>query len=63
MYCLALSLVVHAAPRKLRFKKAIGDTMQGFDTSILAGCKRSTGLARAHTVRFIKQIAKNFSAA
>ena len=44
---LALSLAVHLAPRRLRLGKAVGHPILEIGQSILAGCKRSTHLARS----------------
>ena len=54
---LALSLTVHQAPRKLKIGRAMGDTIFGLGRSILAGCKRSTQLARAYTLRMVRRLA------
>lgn len=59
---LALSLTVHSAPRRLRFRKGLGPAMLGFGTSILAGCNRSTGLARAYTIRLVRRLADQYPA-
>jgi hypothetical protein len=53
---LALSLAVHLAPRRLRLGKAIGMPILEIGQSILAGCKRSTHLARVYTVTGIKEL-------
>ena len=53
---LALSLAVHLAPRRLRLGKAIGMPILEIGQSILAGCKRSTHLARVYTLTGIKEL-------
>jgi hypothetical protein len=53
---LALSLAVHLAPRRLRLGKAVGMPILEIGQSILAGCKRSTHLARVYTVTAIKEL-------
>ena len=53
---LALSLAVHLAPRRLQLGKAIGMPILEIGQSILAGCKRSTHLARVYTVRAVKKL-------
>lgn len=58
---LYLTLAAHLAPRRLRMGKAVGETVADLGRSMLAGCKRSTQMARAYTVRFVKHMAKKNS--
>ena len=51
---LALSMVVHHAPRRLKLGTAIGEPIFQMGRSILAGCSRSTDLARVYTLRMVK---------
>ena len=44
---LAMSLIVHQAPRRLKLSAAIGDVIHNLGRSILAGCTNSTSMARA----------------
>ena len=53
---LALSLAVNLAPRRLRLGKAVGMPILEIGQSILAGCKRSTHVARVYTVTGIKEL-------
>jgi hypothetical protein len=53
---LALSLAVHLAPRRLRLGRAVGMPILEIGCSIIAGCKRSTHLARVLTVTAIKEL-------
>ena len=53
---MALSLAVHLAPRRLRLGKAVGMPILEIGRSIIAGCKRSTHLARLLTVTTIKEL-------
>ena len=57
---LALSLGVHQAPRRLKIGKAYGDAIGVLGRAILAGCKRSTQLARAYTLRMVRRLAADF---
>ena len=57
---LTLSLIIHHAPRRLKLGNAIGDVVFGFGRSILAGCKRSTDLARVYTIRMVKQLHRKY---
>jgi hypothetical protein len=54
---LLLSVIVHQSPRRLKLGKAIGEAIMHFGRSIIAGCKRSTQLARLYTVSAVKQLA------
>ena len=53
---LVMSMIVHQAPRRLKLGKTIGETIAKFGRSMIAGCKRSTQLARLYTVGGIKQL-------
>ena len=48
MWELALTLLVHQAPRRIINRDAVGAPVIGLGRSILAGCKRSTYLARLY---------------
>ena len=56
---LALSLAVHQAPRRLRIGKVCGEAICGLGRAILAGCKRSTNLARAYTLRMARNLSRD----
>ena len=58
---LALTLINHLAPRRLKMGKAVGKAVCTFGCSMLAGCKRSTQMARTYTLRFVKKMAKDFA--
>lgn len=47
---LALSLAVYHAPRSLKLGSALGQAIVGLGRIIIAGCKRSTTLARVYTL-------------
>ena len=51
-------MIVHQAPRRLKLGKTIGEAIAKFGRSMIAGCKRSTQLARLYTVGGIKQLAE-----
>ena len=53
---LVMSLTVHQAPRRLKVGKAIGDVIDALGRAILAGCKRSTQMARAYTLRMVRRL-------
>ena len=55
---LILSLVVHHAPRRLKMGTAIGKPILQLGRPTLAGCKRSTDLARVYTLRLVKSLAE-----
>ena len=54
---LALSMLVHQAPRRLKLGTAIGEPILELGRSILAGCSRSTDVARVYTLRMVKTLA------
>ena len=54
---LILSLTVHQAPRRLKTGKVVGEAMEALGRAILAGCKRSTQLARAYSLRMVRKLA------
>ena len=54
---LALSMVIHQAQRRLKLGKTIGECIRNLGRSILAGCKRSTHLARVYLLEMIKNLA------
>ena len=56
---LALSMAVHHAPRRLKLGAAIGQPILRLGRSILAGCKRSTDLARVYTLRLVSALAES----
>lgn len=56
---LAASLLVHHAPRRLKLGQAIGEPVVQLGWSILAGCKRSTDLARVSTLRIVRSLARH----
>lgn len=43
---LLLSVIVHHGPRRLKLRRAVGESVGSLGRSIYAGCKRSTHLAR-----------------
>ena len=47
---------MHQAPRCLKLSTAFGEIVQALGRAILAGCKRSTQLARAYTLRMVKRL-------
>ena len=51
-------MIVHHAPRRLKLGKAMGNAIAKFGRSMIAGCKRSTQLARLYTVGGIKKLAR-----
>ena len=53
-----MSMIVHQAPRRLKLGETIGKAIAKFGRSMIAGCKRSTQLARLYTVGGIKQLAR-----
>ena len=53
---LALTLTVHAAPRRLKMGKSLGRIVSLMARSILAGCKRSTDLARLYLLQPIRKV-------
>ena len=55
---LAVSLIVHQAPRRLKLGKALGDCISNLGRSILAGCKRSTHFARVYLLKMVRQLAE-----
>ena len=59
---LLLTLTVHMAPRVLKIGNAFGEIIEAIGRSILAGCKRSTTLARALSIRMVHSLAKRHSA-
>ena len=46
--CVGHSLMVHQAARRLKTRDTVGEPMIGLGRAILAGCKRSTDLARLY---------------
>ena len=56
---LALSLSVHQAPRRLKIGKACGEAICGMGRAILAGCKRSTKIARTYTLRMARRLSRD----
>ena len=58
---LILSMVVHHAPRRLKMGGVIGQAIVKLGRSILAGCKRSTDLARLYTLKMTTSLARNHS--
>ena len=59
---LALSLAMHQAPRRLKMGKSMGEVIAVLGRAILAGCKRSTQLARAYTLRMVRKLNANHPA-
>ena len=55
---LVLSMVVHHAPRRLKLSTALSEPITALGRSILAGCKRSTQLARVYTLQMVKGLAQ-----
>ena len=55
---LVLSMVVHHAPRRLKLSTALSEPITALGRSILAGCKRSTQLARVCTLQMVKGLAQ-----
>ena len=55
---LAVSLIVHQAPRRLKLGKALGECINNLGRSILAGCKRSTHFARVYLLKMVRHLAK-----
>ena len=55
---LVLSMTVHHAPRLLKLGPVLSDPIQTLGRSILAGCKRSTQLARVYTLQMVEALAK-----
>ena len=53
---LLLSTIVHHSPRRLKLGATIGDAISNLGRSILAGCKRSTHLARVYTLRMVREL-------
>ena len=58
---LVLSMIVHHAPRRLKLGKALSEPIVRMGRSILAGCKRSTPLARVYTLNMVKVLANTHS--
>jgi len=55
---LVLSMTVHHAPRRLKLGTALSEPISGMGRSILAGCKRSTQLARISTLPMVQALAR-----
>ena len=51
----AMSMLIHAAPRKLKMGKAVSKNTRSMGRGIVAGCKRSQSLAKG----VCKQISKH----
>ena len=47
---LIAKLIVHLAPRRLKISDCVGGPILGASRSILAGCKKSTSMARLYTL-------------
>jgi hypothetical protein len=52
-----LSIIVHHSPRRLKHGNAVGEAIVKLGRSILAGCKRSTHLARVYTLTMVRDLA------
>ena len=55
---LVLSMIVHHAPRRLKLGTALSEPITALGRSILAGCKRSTQLARLYTLPMVNALSK-----
>ena len=58
----ARSMIVHAAPRKLKMGKAVSRNTRSVGRGIVAGCKRSQSMAKAYTNRSVDKLRRSFIA-
>ena len=58
----ARSMIVHAAPRKLKMGKAVSRNTKTVGRGIVAGCKRSQSMAKAYTNRSVDKLRRSFIA-
>ena len=58
----ARSMLVHAAPRKLKMGKAVSRNTKSVGRGIVAGCKRSQSMAKAYTNRSVDKLRRSFIA-
>ena len=58
----ARSMIVHAAPRKLKMGKAVSRNTKSVGRGIVAGCKRSQSMANAYTNRSVDKLRRSFIA-
>lgn len=58
----ARSMLVHAAPRKLKMGKTVSRNTKSVGRGIVAGCKRSQSMANAYTNRSVDKLRKSFIA-
>ena len=56
---LALSLVIHQAPRRLKLGRTLGECISNLGRSILAGCKRSTHFARVYLLKMVRHLSES----
>ena len=56
----AMSMMVHAAPRKLKMGKAVSRNTRSVGRGIVAGCKRSQSMAKAYTNRSVDKLRRSF---
>ena len=58
----AMSMIVHAPPRKLKMGKAVSRNTRSVGRGIVAGCKRSQSMAKAYTNRSVDKLRISFIA-
>ena len=56
----AMSMMVHAAHRKLKMGKAVSRNTKSVGRGIVAGCKRSQSMAKAYTNRSVDKLRRSF---
>lgn len=58
----ARSMLVHAAPRKLKMGKAVSRNTNSVGRGIVAGCRRSQSMAKTYTNRSVDKLRRSFIA-
>ena len=56
----AMSMMIHAAPRKLKMGKAVSRNTNSVGRGIVAGCKRSQSMAKAYTNPSVDKLRRCF---